>query len=599
VRTILLAIVLTGCGFSLTTDGGGDDEVPEGRAISIVDDTRDDFAGTHFESTIAERGSIEPDAFVLGGLHARSFMNSFPTGSSYTEAAAAAQSPLGESYRQVPHRFQDRGSSRPHGLSIYFEPFTILYDGEVYLPGGEVEVEVDADDRCAVEIMLDGTTWSDSMKDAYDSPNPRTTFVVPGEGWYPIRAAFLQTFGGSWFEIGYRVAGSDRRLLDATNTRARVTESRGLLVDVFTPRAMIREVGSTAVSTVDHDFSIFEPRFDLSIPGDDFTLRYLGQLRIDEPGTYTFAADASTSGSNGGDLWRIWIDGVAITGSWAVPVSASASIDLEPGWHDFGVDFGDDSSDARIRARMSGPGIPDGPIDPARLRPAVTTGLTSTYANTQSQSGIKDATSLGASITPIDLPVDGPAGATVVSIDWGLGIANARIEDLSVQRLDCTSTGTPADVSTGNGYFYYANDVSCAGAALPLAWSYAVTDAVMGGNSGTVWNPLVAVTYRGGDKNAPFARTAVFTSTIRETPNAIGYGRVALDATLRGGTVKLEVRTGADATTIASAAWVAVADGDVPDVEPGAVLQYRVTLETGGWELVTVERVEIVYVVPE
>ncbi len=596
-RSGLVLVVLAGCGFSLQI--GGDDQIPEGRPISIVDDVHDDFAGTRFETTIATRGAIEPDAFVMNGLHARGFQNTFDSGASYAEAAAAATNLVGQGYHQVPFRFDSAGSSRPHGLGITYEPFIVLYDGEIYLPAGMVDIEVDADDRCAVEIMLDGTTWTDSMKDAYNTANPHTVIDVPAAGWYPIRAAFHQGYGSSWFDIYYTPAGGTRIHVDANQTRARVTDANGLIVDAFQARAMVRSFGTTAVSTVNQDFGYSAPPFDLSIPGDDFALRYLGQLRIDDPGMYTFSADSSTSGSNGGDLWRIWIDGVAITGSWAVPISSSATIALAAGWHDFGVDFGDDNSDAHIRAKMSGPGIPDGLIDPTRLRPAVATGLTATFTDLQMRTPIKDAMTTGPIETSVEAPVPGPAGAKLVSVDWGFGVEFSRMSDLTARRFDCTSAGTDVPLGTNTGYFYFANDTACAGSDLPMTWKYVVTDAVNGGPAGNVWNPLVGVTYRGGDKDPPFAKEAVFTSSVRDTPNAIGYGRVAVDATVRGGGARVELRTAADAASIDDADWVAVADGDVPDVEPGDVLQYRITLDTGGWELVSVERIEIVYIVPE
>lgn len=595
--TLALLLAAGGCGFSIRGGGAGDDQVPDGRAISIVDDARDDFAGTRFESTIAARGAIEPDAFVLNGLHARAFDSTFGGTASYSEALASATNPLGEGYRQVPYRYDAFGSDHPHGLGIGFSDFSIFYDGEIYLPAGAVDIELDADDRCIVELQLDGATWS-SFKDAFDTPNPRTAITVPAAGWYPIRAAFVQGIGSSLFEMFYTPAGGARVQVDASVTRVRVTDTPGLIVDTFTPREMARTLGSLAVQNVDQDFGNNAPPFDLNLPISNFALRYTGQLRIDTAGRYTFSADASTSGSNGGDLWRLWIDGVAIAGPWSKDRMASASVDLLPGWHDFGVDFADDELDARIRARMSGPGIPEGVIEASRLRPAVATGLTALVPE-QSQTTILDASGSVPGETSIDLSVAGSPGAKIVSVDWGFGTQAARMTDLTAKRIDCSSLGTMAPLGANNAFVYFANDTTCRDTPLPLAWKYVVTDAVQGGSVGNVYSPLLAVTYRGGEKNAPFARSAVFTSSVRETPNAIGYGRVVLTADARAGSVLLEVRTAADATSIESAPWVAVADGEVPVVEPGAVLQYRVTLDTaGGWELVSVDRVEIVYIVP-
>ncbi|MGE0400424.1 MAG: hypothetical protein AB7T06_27160 [Kofleriaceae bacterium] len=596
-RSCLVLVFVAGCGFSLPL--GGDDQIPDGRPISIVDDAPGDFTGSTFEATITERGTIEPDAFVLSGLHVRAFSSTFDADDTYMEALATATNQLGEGYRQVPFRFDSAGSDHPHGVGISGGAFSLFYDGEIYLPAGMIDIEVDADDHCIVQLQLDGATWTDEMRDAYSTANPITRFDVPAEGWYPIRAAFVQSYGGSWFDIHVTPVGGTRTHVDGTHTRARVTSAQGLLVDAFQLRAMGRALGSTAVAKVDHDFGYGAPPFDLGIPSSDFTLRYLGQIRIDEPGAYTFYASSSTGGGNGGDLWRVWIDGVAIAGPWTAGRLPMATVDLEPGWHDFGVDFGDDDNDARIQARMSGPGIPDGPIDPARLRPAVATGLTSVFIDLANKTNIKDATASGPTETTVDISVTGTAGAKVVSVDWGFGVEFSRMTDLSARRVDCFTQDTQVPLGANAGYYYFANDTSCANSDLPLAWKYIVTDSVTGGIAGNVWNPLVAVTYRGGEVAPPFAKQAVFTSSVRETPNAIGFGRVSLDADLRGGGATLEIRTASSEAALDAASWVAVADDAVPAVEPGTVLQYRVTLETGGWELVSVDRVEIVYIVPE
>ncbi len=578
----------------------GDDQVPEGRRVSIIDDTADDFVGTRTDTTIAARGSIEPEAFILGGLHARAYDDDFPHGSTYTRAIAEVTDKLGRGYRQVPFRYENTGVARPRGLSIGIGDFSILYDGEIRLPAGEVTFEVACDDSCALELMLDGATWTESLIDTYNGTDPSRTYTVPADGWYPIRAAFTQGCCSSFFDVHFTPAGGTRTHLDENHTRARVTDASGLFVDVFQIRAMVNRLGHLAVDTIDHDFGVLAPPFDLSnMPSNDFTLRHVGQLRIDEPGAYTFTANSSTGGNNGGDLWRVWIDGKQIAGTWSPTPTMSATIELEAGWHDFGFDFAEDDNDARVEALMSGPQIPMGVIDSSRLRPVITTGHTSVFANLQTRTQIADATNGTPTTTAINLTVPGEPGATVVSIDWGLGIELSRMTDLTGVRVDCTATGTPIPLQANPGYYYFPGDTSCANAPLPLEWKYAITDSVTGGTQGNVWNPVVAVTYRGGESHRPFPDEAIFVSSVRETPGAIGYGRVKLDATLRGGGVMLEVRTAADAASIESATWVEVADNEVPAVEPGAVLQYRARLRTHGWELVSVDRVEIVYIVPE
>jgi hypothetical protein len=77
------------CSFSTTITPGGDDA----QTITLVDDALDD--GTAKDG-IAVAGRVEPDGFVLGGLHARAFASGIvDNGENITKvfADAAAATP--------------------------------------------------------------------------------------------------------------------------------------------------------------------------------------------------------------------------------------------------------------------------------------------------------------------------------------------------------------------------------------------------------------------------------------------------------------------------------------------------------------------------
>jgi hypothetical protein len=570
---------LAACSFS-TTIGGGDDD--GGPTLTLVDD---DLAGGVARDGVVVAGKLEPDGFVLGGLHARGFQTALvDNGEDFTKvlADAAAATQTGAGYAQLPSNW---GGGRPKGLGLTLDiGFTVIYAGEILLPKGETTLEVDVDDRALVEVL--GTVAVNSQA---------ITFTVPEAGWYPIRAAMSEDTGNARLLMTI-VQGPVRTAVDAARLRARVTNAPGLLVYAFDGQGFVGERGHTTRPTIDESFGIFAPPYDLTASGDRFSLRFAGQLRIETQGTYMFSA---ALGADTNDGWRLWIDGELVAHQWlGHPVIAVGAVDLAPGWHSILVDYADETGNAEIAVNMTGPDAPaGGPIDPARLRPVVVFGNTFTFA-TSAVTPIVDANS-----SFITLPLAGDPTELIDSVDYAFRIDNQDMSTLQVTLFDCTSQGKPLQLNAAPSYHYFPADKTCAGKLTnPVVdWQIRFSDGAPGNNGfigvGQVRDYGLTALYHGGPK-MPFAPAIIYTSGARPMAGAKRVVAARAIGNLEGANVAIEVRVAADAASLEAAAFELVREGEPLDTV-GEVAQYRITITTDGWQFPVLDKVEIDYVVAE
>lgn len=603
ITALACGLAIGACGFSVGGTVDGDGGLAPGEVI-LVDDTAADFAANVglTDAVIAPRGVIEPAAFVLGGLHARAYAGNLLGDADTWDTAlaeAAGATFHGEGYRQVPADWAATVPNRPRGLGIPgTDNWTVHYDGEILLPAGMVALELAADDRAIAYVALDGTTFGPRL---FSKGTAQQQMLdVPAAGWYPIRIAMSQGGGSADLALTLRPAFASAIVVDGNRLRARVTNTPGLLVFAFGDRALSVPLGESAATTAAGSFGTAAPALDLDVPADLFSMRYAGQLRIDTAGTYTFAVDVGADTSDG---FRLWIDGALVANHWASLTDAlTASVTLTEGWHDLLLDHAENTGGASVELRMVGPGVPDGPIPTAMLRPAVAFGLTASYVGA-TPTALVDASVNGPSTTTVQAPLVGPPGAVMDAVDIGLGIANQRMSDLTADVLDCHGS-TPLPLPAQPGYVYLAARTDCAGTAVmpPPTWGYRVIDSVVGNDLAYaalvpgLYFPLVVATYHGGDR-LPYAPAMTFVSSPRRITGASTWGKVGLTAELGGATLTLEIRTAADEAALETAEWIAVPDQQIPRGRPSELLQYRLSVAGTGWERATIDRVEIRYVV--
>ena len=567
-------LLLAACNFSTTT---GDDSGFEPRTL-----TDDDLAGTVRDGVLTA-GNVEPDGFVLGGLHARAYQAALvDTGEDFAKvlADADASTQFGAGHGQVPINWGN--NARPKGLGLISDSnFSVLYDGEILLPKGEVTLDVDVDDHGLVELF--GKTVVDAGK---------ATFVVPEIGWYPIRAAMTQLNGPARLALTIE-QDQVKTPVDGNYLRARVTADRGLVVFVFDGQGFVGPHGQVTRPTINEAFGGLAPPYDLTTSFDRFSLRFAGQLRIDTAGSYMFGAILGTD-----DGWRLWIDGNPIAHHWlGHPDVGVGTVDLTPGWHSILVDYADEIGIAQIAVTMAGPDAPaGGTIAPERLRPVVVFGNTFSFS-TPLSTPIMDATS-----TFVMMPLPGEPTELIDAVDYAFRIDNQDMSTIAVTLFDCTA-GQTLPVNTIPSYHHYPADKACAGKVTnPVVdWQFRISDSTVGNAGfaglGGIRDYGVAALYHGGPK-MPFAPVITYTSDARPTPGAKRIEAARAIGALDGATVEIAVRSAADAAGLDAAEYAIVRDGERIDTA-GEVMQYRVTISTNGWISPVLDKVEIDYDVAE
>lgn len=320
-----IVVLIAGCAY--TPPSGGGDDTPGETIITIVDDTEGDFAGSPelVDGLITPEGTIEPEAYVLGGLRARAFagklFDATATSFDLLDATILTATPFGRGYAQLPANW---GNARPLGLSLVTsDDFTIYYDGEIELVAGPNTLAMDADDAGILEVTIDGTPHF-----LLDASAGRRSIVVdaPNAGWYPYRVAVAE--GGGNARLSITLAD----VLDPTKFRARVTNRPGLIGHLY-EHGHTTLLGTAGVDSFAGSFGQLAPAYDLPAPAlGNYDLRLVGQIKIDVAGSWTFEVVPSAD-----DTARLWIDEVHVASKWGGNFSdgtpASVTLDLTAGWH--------------------------------------------------------------------------------------------------------------------------------------------------------------------------------------------------------------------------------------------------------------------------
>lgn len=574
---VTCGFLLVACSFQLPSPqpGSGD--------AQIVDDSHDDFAaGACSECVATPWNTIEPAAFVLGGLHARGYLGAvIADADSYDDVVAKLPALAGESYRQLPANF--RGVDRPRGLGLAGNTdYTVLYDGEILLPGGTSTLELDADDHAIVQVALDGHTFGPPLLTVNRIASQ--PLAVARAGWYPIRVAYAQNGGDSRFLLSLIESDTTRRAIDATRLRARVTDAPGVIAFGFDGQAFATARGETALAGPASAFGIGAPPFDLAMRSDFFSLRYAGQLRVDAEGDYELAVDI---GSDADDGFRLWIDHDIVASYWAgLPDQRTVTMHLAAGWHDLIVDYSEARGNAQLAVTLAG-----APIDPAHLRPAIAGGLLATFADTQTIQTIPDNSQL-----VIDLPIDGGDQMLIDAVDYGFRIANQDMATLDVDLFDCGLVAQRLTTAAQPQTFYYSADKRCIGKKPSPTWKLRFADTAFGNGPfiglGTVTDYGLGVTFHGGDR-MPFAPQLTYISAPKPAPGLTRVQRVTVDGALAGASYNVSVRAADDETALAAAPWQPI--GNAPIALAGELVQYEIDVAGDGWIYPAIDKVTIDY----
>jgi hypothetical protein len=573
-------VLLAGCNFT----HGVDPSI--GPSVAVVDDSAADFAaGMPSELTVDSLGLLAPEAYQRGGLHAQGYATyGITTTTTWADLTPALLGPLaGEAYGSVPANWS---YDRPYGLGLNrTDYFTVVYDGELYLPDGPTTLQLDADDVGFFEVDLGAIRTT--VRATYNAPG-QITVTPPGAGWYPVRGAMSELSYTARFVVS-TVAQAVATPITGDRLRARVTNAQGAMVAGAYDRIFVGLSPTTSADSqlVTRDFGGQAPSYDLLGVGTSFALRYSAQLRIDAQGTYTFALDA---GPDLNDYTRLSIDGTLIAGHWPGQLDKpSEAVALAPGWHDVELDYSSAGNVDRIALTMATFDSYAQPIAADHVRPVRARGLLASTIGA-------DVTLANPGTTAIALPIDVAADAVVDSLDLSFSLGSTPRAGLGLvlaQPAGSDEMAMPPAPSYENSFDYMPGRTTLAGAPVAAAWQVVFSDS---GAQGSVTGTALVASYHGGPL-APFAQTMTYVSTPHATDGALSIDAVAVTADLRGAALTIEVRTGADDASLAAASWVAVASGDAPAVPADALIQYRLTIVGDGWAYPTVDRVEIDYTV--
>lgn len=560
---------------------------PDAGAGRIVDDTAADFAaGSASELDVDPLGLLVPAAYATGGLHARAYATQVVDQTmtlDEVEAALAMLTPTGEAYGVMP---ADWATDRPHGLWLTSsDGFTLAFDGELYLPADPVTIQLSADDNGLFEIDLGAIRpvvrahYTDAAPDAI-------TVTPPHAGWYAVRGAMSDSFGGARFVVSLG-RGTTPTAAGADVLRAPVSAAQGLIVSGAANRVLAPLVDGTSVETsLDQPWGTAQPGYDLAVGNAGFSLRFAGQLRIDQPGMYAFGLD---TGSDADDHARVIVDGNPVASTWPGQVVAPAPQPLAPGWHDVIVDYSDTSGNAQLTATLAPPGGAPAPLSGAQLRPVRAGGLLATAT----------ASTIGwnATATVPFTPTSAGSGATVDFADAYFQVtprAHTQVALAEAAGSDALAAAgaLPATPAWDGAFDAFPGRAALAGAPVDAAWQLAFDDA-SGDGGGSIASPALALTYHGGP-GGPYATQMTYVSAPHPTPGATSIDAAHVTGDLHGATLAVDVRTG-DASSIAAAPWVPVQDGVPPAAAPGALVEYRLTLTGDGWQAPAIDRVEVDY----
>lgn len=582
--------VLAGCAFSAHDKGGTGSDGSDGGAL--VDDTAADFMASDSltDAVIAPRGALEPAAYSRGGLRARAYDGKHVSGTTASwsdiETEVAGAQLRATAYEQLPASW---GNAHPTGLALAGDDnFTVLYDGELLVPAGDHTVDIDADDAGALAIagqfVVDASGGAKSVMVHADSAT-----------WMPIQLAIGEGTGNSQL-----IARLDGAAITVDQTRAPTTNAHGLLVRIYYGV----NVQTGAVLDVPNvGWGMTAPPYDLPGVQTTYTAHFMGQLRIDEDGSYTIAA---TSGSVD-DSTELYIDGhlVARTNGFADPHPTSATLPLTAGWHGIVVSLsgsqknllgGSDPHAVTLATTIAPEGGTAVPVTAETLRPAATSGYMSLAFTAQTP--LADTTINGGVTTiavPVTVPAQ-PAEAVIDSATFGYVYHDATPSDYAVS-LDMA--GTPRTLPSTDTYALVYGDEATAGQPVPStagAWTFTFVDSVPGNAQNQLDQSAFGVVelQSHGGPLMPFAPSWLYVSSPREV-DAGAWGPMTVTADLAGAALTISVRSAGTAEALASAPWVDVANGGVPSIGAETFVQYRLVVTGDGWAMPTVDKVELDY----
>jgi subtilisin-like proprotein convertase family protein len=563
--------------------------------------------GTLVDMTVdAARNALTPNAYTYGALvaHGLQGMSLWSRGdTAWSKLAGVTPSGAGlwtGEHVSTLSNLSYLGISNNGLMTIWFE-------GEVWLDAGSTETFlINGDDFTFVEIAQPGSTSYTLLTDQ----NTTVSVPAPVSGWYPIHLGNGNSSGSSDLQFLHRDSASTPDPVPWTRDRlrARTSELSGVLRTVYGHQIL---GGGQAVSGSPPPIGHFEQNSLLvdttfsSAPqgadsdNNDWSARYVGQVHIDQMGTYTLTihSDDGNRGRLGSSRDQmIWMRDFGV-GQNDVVTTVLAT--LVPGWNDLGIDYNQVNGGRDLRVQLQGPDFPTAievPRDRLRSVEAaddrIALGMDDSVHTVQDGGGAGNpgtATLTVAAFASAQLGTE-----TVSSIDVTYQINSVHWEQLKVDLqapggapvLIRDHVGPPGNLQ---GRVIAAQTLTAAdlgalfGAAANGDWKLHVYDDVGGGGNSALESVRLTLHTTGGPDKV--AKAASWTSRVIDTTTPVTAisGITWTERIPTGASVQVQFRACQQVDCSDSPAWSNPLTSGAPfTIAPARYLQLRVEMTSDG-----------------
>ena len=598
-----------GCGFQISATGDGAvppiDAPPKvvctDNQCRLRIDSEVDFLGAATMLDVAvepdtaspadpTRAVLTPAAYIRGAVIARganAVHGSVGTGIDWAgiDAATVDGVSFGPASRQ-------RDAAPPIEVGITDnQDWTYWIEGELDLPGGLIDFELRGEDIAELQIAQPGTRQFSTIATSTAGAVTQAPFTADTTGWYPFRAAVLQTNGGdSSLVIGMSTTGGPRVPLPRARIRGRVDGLRGAFVVAWDDRSMSGPATASLYSRPLLDDQINQPLAPGLTAADNLSQRWFGQVRATVAGTYQLRT-VSDDGNRTflGD--QMSNDQLADNQpSSTTTVSAT----MRAGWNDLVVDYNENSGGESIVMTLAAApsGVTQGNLPIAVVRPVMPRRISLFTYHDPTTRPIPNQNPAGidVTITPDVLP-----GETIREVRVGYTHNHGKIDEVDMNLQHDGQTATLRDNSSSANRWHEPTTFNGRTASGP--WTLHVEDNAGSGNSGSLlsWS-LTVFTQDGPPQIAPSSEWVSAVQDLGQMGSVVSISELETSMTLPpGSTVEVFVRTGATTAACEQASWQGPMVPGPIAVTAARYAQLRVTMTSNGVDEPAVDYVGFTY----
>jgi hypothetical protein len=573
-------------------------DAPPGVETWTFDDIVDFGTTTEDRSNIviAARGALEPPAYLTGAVVARgssTFTFDDPAAATWDQVVNGA---IGSRVGVIRTTDIQLGSRAPVGMGIAttaVDNWTIRGESEVFLDAGRWTFALQADDHGFLELSAGG---GDFQRVVNASGGEVTgTFEAPATGWYPVRFALCDTGGNAGVRVRFSGPGVANAIaIPRHRLRARVDAVAGLVQYGWDDKLGKGDLAARidTIELADIEWRNDAPT-DLGLTApDDFTIRWAGQLRIEQAGEFMFQYLSD-------DGQRLWIDGQKLTDLWDTISHSQTTlpVQLDVGWHDIVIDVTEGGGSANALLTVaSGPELVGQALPLDRLRPVEARSV-------RFESGVNHADAALPDAGRVEVPIvfSAAPGARATSANVVVGFNHPSWSEVRGELVSPSGTVVelfPAPQSGAGGAVGHFQPTFTSPLAIDGTWRLRLLELQSNGTSGSATEFAMTLHYAGGEP--PVATTASYQSSLRD----LGSDRPEVLSVQwaprapAGSTVAIRARTCAVAADCADQAWsepLADPAGSTLPFEAQRFLQWRAEMTSDGDATPSLESLFIEY----